>query len=157
MNWQNLKQRWALMAGTALLCGTVLSSGALAASPSATRDSQPATNLLERAVQEGTLSQGEADVIKEIGQLRKAAMEKLVADAKGVIEGAVKSGKITREQADRMLQQMGRMGHGPKGHRHINMSPEQLKAKLAEKVKAGEITQEQADQILKRFTERKSR
>lgn len=162
MQWHNLKKRWAVLAATALLCGGILSGGALAATDDGTAKVPSAANHLEQAVKDGKLSRGEADVLTQIGQLRQAALDKLKSDAKTVIEQAVKDGKLTQEQADRLLNHTGRAGHGPKGHgRHgqgqMNLTPEQLKAKLAEKVKAGQMTQEQADQILKKFSEMKSR
>lgn len=120
----NLKHKYAVIAGAALLAGSLLVTGsALAASGSAgdaPAASAPAkADRLDQAVADGKLTQAEADVIKQIDELRQAAMEKLQADVKAVIEQAVADGKITQEQADQMLSHKGpgRFGHGGFGQK----------------------------------------
>lgn len=147
----NLKGKVALLVGSTLVAGGLLTTAAFAATgdgaattetPAASAPVQKGFNL-DQAVADGKLTQAEADVMKQVEDLRKAAMEKLQADTKAVVDQAVADGKITQKQADKML---SHKGPGKEGH--PGMSPEEMKAKLEEEVKAGKMTQEQADKIL---------
>lgn len=154
----NRKKRLATIAGSVLIVVGVLAGAAFAASQST--DPAPSTSAparakrfdLDAAVAAGKLTAAEADVLKKIGELRKAAMEKLRGDAKAIIDQAVNDGKITREQADKLLKKgAGGFGHGrfgPGGIGFRRLTKDELKARLDAKVKSGKLTQEQADQIL---------
>jgi len=155
----NMKQRVALITGSVLVTGGLLTGAALAATdttvPTPTAIAAAVTGRLEQAVADGKITQAEADVLKQIQELRASVMEKLKTDSQAIIDQAVTDGKITQEQAD-SLKTYG--GHGFKGHGGLKgldlgfdprgLTEEELKAKLDEAVAAGTLTQEQADQIL---------
>jgi len=176
----NLKSKWGAVAGAVVITGAVLTAGialaessnsGAAASPSATQaPSKDRTNWLDEAVKSGKLTQAEADVMKQLDDLRKSAMEKLQADEKAIIDQAVKDGKLTQDQADKLSKHPGPMGGpmdggrggrdhggpGPMGKGRQPMTQEQLKAKLDEEVKAGKLTQAQEDEMLKKFAQRQA-
>jgi polyhydroxyalkanoate synthesis regulator phasin len=160
MMHMNAKNKWLVRIGTVLVAGILTTGVAMADGGLQER--------LQKAVEAGKLTQGQAEVMTQLHDLRVAAWSKLKADSQALIEQAVKDGKITREQADEMLERMakpGRKGHkgwhgrphgflGKEGHPFKGMTPDQMKAKLDEAVKAGKLTREQADKMLERFTER---
>jgi polyhydroxyalkanoate synthesis regulator phasin len=154
----NMKRLGAI-AGAVLLSGALLTGGAMAANlPSKLADK------LQSQVQAGKITQNQADVVGQLFNLRQAAMTKLKADEKALIDQAVKEGKLTQAQADQLAKrgdhfgEGGRHEHGGKGdRRHLgdkHLTADQLKAKLDTAVKDGKLTQEQADQILKKWQTR---
>jgi polyhydroxyalkanoate synthesis regulator phasin len=163
----NLK-KVGLTVAAVLVSGALLTGAAFAAGvPSKMADK------LQQEVQAGKLSQGQADVITQLFGLRQSAMEKLKADEKALIDQAVKDGKLTQDQADKLQKREGHFGQGPmqgktqgktQGRMHgkqgpmfffgKNLSADQLKAKLDAAVKSGKLTQEKADQALKQFEAR---
>lgn len=177
----NLKNKWAIIAGTTLVAGSLLAAGAVYASDSApatpSGTTQPAKpdfkTHLDDAVKAGKLTQGEADVMKQLDDLRQAAMDKLKSDSQAVIDQAVKDGKITQEQADKLSKPEGRGGFVMKGGPGFGRGPghgpgagpkdgffgrgpvsqDDMKAKLNAEVQAGKLTQEQADKILQGFAQ----
>lgn len=154
----DLKKKLSVAAGAMLLTGALLTGAAFAegdASSAAARQDK-----VEQAVKEGKLTQGEADTLKQLGELRRSYMERYKADAKALVDRAMTDGKLTKEQAERMLQRKGHFGHGHgKGHmKHGKaISEEQLKSKLEAAVKEGKLTQEKADAILKKYQEHKAK
>ncbi|MDF2627577.1 MAG: hypothetical protein K0R39_1408 [Symbiobacteriaceae bacterium] len=122
----NLKNKFAVLAGSALITATVLSGAAFAATDSTTADSAaaaaPAATApvkadrlnLEQAV-DGTLTQAQADILTQLGALRTAAREKVQADAKAVLDQAVAEGKLTQEEADELLSFKGHGGGKGRG------------------------------------------
>lgn len=142
----NLKNKFAVLAGSALIVGGLLTGAAFAASPATPEAAAERAAKIEQAVADGKISQNVADLMLQLGNLRQAAMEKLNADSKALVDQAVAAGTITQEEADQLLSHKGRGGHFGGGFK--GMTQEELQAKLAEKVAAGEITQEQADMIL---------
>ena len=119
----NKVTKWATIAGTVLITGGLIVGAAVAAPALSSSGNAPAAaqtpgqSHLDKAVKEGKLTQAEADVLKQLGDLRKSYMEKYKADAKNLIDQAVKSGKITQEQADKMLK--GHAKHGWRGHKGL--------------------------------------
>jgi polyhydroxyalkanoate synthesis regulator phasin len=155
MMGMNLKGRWMALAGTLVAAGILGTGVALAATGGG---AAALTDKLQAAVQSGKLTQAEADVMQQLANLRKAAMEKLKADEKALIDQAVKDGKLTQDQAKKLTQRLRRKHHGGR-HGHMggkwkNLTPEQMKAKLDEAVKSGKLTQEQADKIMERWNQR---
>jgi polyhydroxyalkanoate synthesis regulator phasin len=160
----SISRKWGAIAGAVVVSVGLLAGGAVyaasqpdqAAAPSA--QGQSTHKNLDHAVKEGKLTQGQADVMKQLQDLRQSYRQKFEADAKSVVDQAVKDGKLTQDQADKMLQHgkgFGRKGHmGDKWHGHKSMTPDQLKSKLDQAVKSGKLTQEQADKILKNWTEK---
>ena len=153
-----LKRRWAIIAGTVLVAGSLLAGAAFAAGGAIDR-----AGKLEQAVQAGKITQGEADVLKALGDLREAYRAKLKADSQAVVDQAVQAGKITQEQADGLLTHKGKTGHGngwkqKDGARHEfkGLTQEQVKSRLDAAVKAGRMTQDQADKLLQRFSEKRT-
>lgn len=155
----NMKRLGAI-AGAVLVSGALLAGGAMAANlPS------KLTDKLQSQVQAGKITQNQADVFTQLFNLRQAAMTKLKADEKALIDQAVKDGKLTQAQADQLAKRGDHLGegdrheHGGKGDRvrfrDKNMTADQLKAKLDAAVKAGKLKQEQADQILKKWQSHK--
>lgn len=136
-------RKFAVIAASALIAGGILTGAAFASTPAS-------TEKLDQAVAEGKLTQGAADVLKQIHGLRQAAMEKFKADRQAVIDQALAAGTITQEEADKLLTQKGHghKGFGGKGFHKAPLTQEELKAMLDEKVAAGHLTQEQADKIL---------
>ncbi|HEY3366382.1 MAG TPA: hypothetical protein VGK74_15105 [Symbiobacteriaceae bacterium] len=178
----NLKNTFGVIAGTVLVAGSMLAAGAVYAAESVptapAAAAQPAAkDFLADAVKTGKMTQAEADVHKQLDDLRKAAMDKLKADSQAIIDQAVKDGKLTQEQADKLSKGPGGFGphdgnfgkgHGPgqgpgapggqmgdhKGFGRAPLSQDELKAKLDAEVKAGKLTQEQADKMLQDFAQR---
>ncbi|HYF78180.1 MAG TPA: hypothetical protein VD973_13650 [Symbiobacteriaceae bacterium] len=122
----NLKNKFAVLAGSALITATVLSGAAFAAttdstsadpSSAASAASAPAKAdrlSLDQAVADGQLTQAQADILKQLGDLRTAAREKIEADSKAIVDQAVAAGTITQEEADALLSHKGH--GGGKGH-----------------------------------------
>ncbi len=105
----NLRGRFGVIAGAVLLSGILFAGAALASGWSG----GPA----------GELTQGQKDTLKQLMELRKSHMEKMKAEATALIDQAVKDGKITQEQGDKMLRfpakpgmRRGPWGHEKKGH-----------------------------------------
>lgn len=138
----SIRHRFAVLAGTVLMVGTLLAGAAYAAGPGP-----------EPAAQAQNLSDGEKQVLQQLRELRKTYREKLKTDSNAVIDQAVQKGTITREQADRMKAHHGKHAWHKKMHR---LSTEELKQKLDEAVKAGKLTPEQANRILERHKEHQS-
>lgn len=158
----NLKNRFGVLAGALLVTGALVTGAAFASEAPATT-AQPQS--VESNTKASALTQAEQDVLTQLKDLRTSVMEKLAADSKALVDQAVKDGKITQEQADRLLKHgghkfgghkfVGKHGRGGKGgFFKFHLSQEELKAQLDAKVKEGKITQEQADQILQKFAER---
>ncbi|HYG60880.1 MAG TPA: hypothetical protein VD902_22610 [Symbiobacteriaceae bacterium] len=158
-----LNNKLGIVAGALLISGSLLTGAAFAAGDT---DANPAKAV---AAAKATLSEGAQAVRTQLGDLRKAAMEKLQADSKALVDQAVAEGKITQEEADRMLRPVDKrfrvpgklmMKHpgGGKAMFHFDkdMTQEELQAKLDTAVKDGKMTQEQADKMLKFWTERQS-
>lgn len=154
----DLKRRVGLAVGSVLLTGALLTGAAFAADDG--KEATAKTEWIDKAVQEGKLTQGEADTMKKLGELRRSYMEKYKAEAKGIVEQGVKDGKLTQQQAERMLnhKHKGHFHHG-KGHGKQGepMTEAEVKRKLDAAVKSGKLTQEKADVILKRFQEHKAK
>jgi polyhydroxyalkanoate synthesis regulator phasin len=133
----NLKQ----LLSAALIAGALLTGpGGAQASGEPERPTNPATD----AVHARQLTPAEQEVHKQLGDLRRAHRERYKADARALVDKAVKDGKLTREQGDRLL------AHKHKGKwRH--MSREELQTKLDERVQSGKITRERADEIMKEW------
>lgn len=168
-------KKWLVAAGAVLLSSALVTGVAMAASNPETKVAQGRQEMgqkpnLDQMVQEGKITQGQADVMTQLQALRQKAMQQLKADSKAVIDQAVKDGKITQEQADTMAKRgmmwhrhgggPGKQGFAP-GQR--GMAPgkgpkteAELKAFLDEKVKAGKLTQEKADQMLKQWQSHRS-
>lgn len=144
------KTKFTLIAGSVLVAAGLL-AGAAFAQGTATPEAHQ--QRLEQAVKDGKLTQGAADVMLQLHGLRQAAMEKLQADSKALVDQAVQGGSITQAEADRMLNGHGQKGFG-RGGKHGGfrqgspMTQEELKAKVDAAVAEGKLTQEQADQIL---------
>gem|GEM_PF-5873005 len=118
-----------------MLITGVLATGAAFAAPGGTKMDQK----LEDAVKSGKLSQGEADVMRQIGELR----QNYKSQVQSLLDQAVKDGKINQEQAGKL------MHHGRHGRMLMkHLTQEELKAKLDEAVKSGRMTREQADKVL---------
>lgn len=105
--------------------------------------------LAEKVV-DGTMTQEEADQIKEEMAAKQALMEVYKAlapeEREGFLSEKVDEGVITQEQADRMLkfEEMREMKEAYKV-----LEPEEREEFLSEKVAEGVITQEKAEWILK--------
>lgn len=150
-----ITRKWVAIAGAVLVSGALLTGAAFAAGGAGSGASSARP---EKAAHAANLSPGQTELHKQLQELRKSAMEKLKADSKALIDQAVKDGKITQQEADRLLKHKGHFAkHGRKGPMHQNMTPEQLKAKLDAAVKSGRITQDQADKMLQHWTERQSK
>jgi hypothetical protein len=142
-----LKNKFAVIAGAAVVAGGLLTGVAFAASAattapatgttaSAPSTTAPATGTaaspeakkaqheqneaarLAQAVKDGKLTQGEADLHAQIDALRDAAMTKVQSDSKALVDQAVTDGKITQAQADNLVNGKGRGGFGHGGGRH---------------------------------------
>lgn len=119
-------KKWLVAAGVALLSGALVTGVAFAASSPEGRVAHQGQMgqrpNLDQMVKEGKITQGQADVMAQLQQLRQKAMEQLKADSKAVIDQAVKEGKITQEQADQMAKRWhhrgapGKHGHAPGKH-----------------------------------------
>ncbi|HLN62707.1 MAG TPA: DUF2680 domain-containing protein [Symbiobacteriaceae bacterium] len=138
----SIRHRFAVLAGTVLVVGTLLAGAAYAAGPGP-----------ERALRAEALSDGEKQVLQQLHELRKSYREKLKSESNAVIDQAVQKGTITREQADRMKAHREKHAWNKKMHR---MSTDELKQKLDEAVKAGKLTPEQANRILEHHKEHHS-
>lgn len=153
-------KRWLVAAGVVLLSGALVTGVAVAATAPEGKVAhvhQGSKPDLDQMVKDGKITQGQADVMRQLQDVRRKAMEQLKTDSKAVIDQAVKDGKITQEQADKlkgpgMIWRHGGPGqHGPK--MMMPKTEAELKALLDERVKAGKLTQERADQILKKWQE----
>jgi polyhydroxyalkanoate synthesis regulator phasin len=145
--YMGLKNKFGVLAGSVLIAGGVLTGAVFAAeAPEAT--TQPTQT--EQSAKRSELTAGQKEVLQQLSDLRKSAMEKLQADSKAVIDQAAAEGKITQEQADKLLRRGGR-GMGGFFGKRAPVAAEDLKARLDEAVKAGKMTQEQANKILERI------
>lgn len=109
-----------LLAGTAFGAPQPPAPGASPAAPGVTAPSAAHPDPIDKALERGELTKGEADVLRQLHDLRKARMEQFRSEATAIVEKAVEDGKITREQADRMLR------HGKKHrreHTHSHAQP----------------------------------
>lgn len=154
-------KRWLVVAGAVLLSGALVTGVAVAATAPEARAAHGQMGAkpdLDQMVKDGKITQGQADVMRQLQAVRQKAMAQLKADSKAVIDQAVKDGKITQEQADKMAK-AGIWRHGRPGmHGRKSMMPKteaELKAMLDDRLKAGKLTQEKADQILKHWQEHK--
>lgn len=187
-----VSKKMLVTAAAVLVSGTVLAGAVFAADPPASgtgtipgiagkafgflRGGGPAVDPAERlatAVEAGKLSQGQADVLTQLHELRTKYMGQLKTESEALIDKAVTDGKITQEQADN-LKRPGKQGgprmgpkHGGKGGPQMHgrggpgrggpgfgaQTEDEVKAKLSEGVTAGKLTQEQADQMLKHWQE----
>lgn len=146
-----INRRWALVAGTVLVSGALLTGAALASGSGA----KPTA-----AQTETNRTPGESEVQKQLSDLRQRHFTQMRDEAKAIIDQAVKDGKLTQEQADKMTnrfahpwgQRKSKMPHNLKG-----LTQDELKAKLDAAVKNGKMTQEQADKLMQRWTERQSK
>lgn len=138
-----------------LLTGTALGATERPVSPapctSAPAKLDPYT--LDQAVKAGKLSQGEADVLKQIVESRTAVVKKLQSESEAIIAEAVKEGKITQEQAEKLRRHESAASLKWKGLVPRKISPKDLKRMLEVEVKAGKLSQGCADEILKRLAE----
>lgn len=115
---------------------------------------------LEKAVSEGIITQAQADAIRQAvrEQMDKQRQEQFQAR----LDGLVKQGSITKEQASAVVQQFASFKKERRAEmdKIKAMSPEErqelMKAKKASRinplkalVEAGTLTQQQADQIMK--------
>jgi polyhydroxyalkanoate synthesis regulator phasin len=168
-----LPKKWLIAAGAVLVSGALATGVAFAASsdkgtqgaPNATHPFKGAHGMkgpkgpadLSKLVESGKITQAEADVLKQLQDLRQKQMAQLKADSQALIDKAVAEGKITQEQADKLKKPLAGKFGGPGSHRggpHFEAKTEaELKAHLDEKVKSGRLTQEQADQMLKHWQE----
>lgn len=147
MTNMNLKRKWAAAASAVLVVGALSAGAAWAARDDA---AAPAANA-----QTSQSTPAESNVLKQLHELRRAERAKLKAAEKALVEQAVTDGKLTREQADRMLKRIEHAGHpGRKAHKWANMTRDEVKARLDEAVKSGRMTQDKADHILERWTQR---
>lgn len=143
----NLKRKLGVAIGAVLIAGGLFAGAALAAGGG------KGAERLDQAVKEGKLTEGQAQIIRQIHDLRESYRQKFEAERLAIIDQAVKDGKITQDEAAKLKQpRMGRHGKGLK-----TMSQAELKAKLDEAVKTGRLTQEQANRILERHAERSSK
>lgn len=150
-----LNKKWAAIAGAVLLSGAVVTSVAMASPGHGAGSAKP--NQVDKLVEQGKLTQAEADVLKQLQQLRRNHMEQLKKESTALIDQAVKDGKLTQQQAER-LSKLGRKHfmHGRKGELHFKLkglTQEQLKAKLDSLVAEGRISQEQAAKILEHHSQ----
>lgn len=177
----NLK-KMGTMAGAILVSGALITGVAFAAE--ATTTTPPAASTETKAAVPATsqLTEGEKDIFTKLQELRKTYKDKLTADSKALVDGAVTEGKITQEQGDRLLQHGGKGGPGGKGFgrggkhgfggerggKHAglgagflgdfeSLTTEALKAKLDAAVAEGKITQDQADKIAAHHAEHLAR
>jgi polyhydroxyalkanoate synthesis regulator phasin len=168
----NLKSRWIAIASGVMVAGAVSAGAAMAATGSTTpaptqapaqtqaqSRAQSEAARIQAAVASGKLTQAQADVLKQLGDLRQAAMAKVKTDEKAVLDQAVASGKLTQAEADKLLQrgemggqERGKGGHGNWGHKGADLTPAQFKANLDQQVKDGKLTQAQADTRMQQFT-----
>jgi|GEM_PF-5208538 len=149
----NAKNRFVVIAGSALVAAGLLAGAAFAAGTGTTLTVPSMADRIDQAVTAGRLSQAEADVLKQVDSLRVSTMTKLHEDIQAVIDQAVADGKITQEQADKLQPYGGSrgMGMGPGAFNQDGtclLTDEEQKARLDEAVAAGRLTQEQADAIL---------
>lgn len=149
------KKKIALIAGATVLAASLLAGAAFAAAGPNAAALEARIQRIDQAVTDGTMSQGMADVLKELDQLRLSVMEKLQADSQAIVDQAVTEGSITQEEADSLMSRGGRTAFGRGGFKGgamgfgmQGMTEEALKARLDAAVAAGSLTQEQADQIL---------
>ena len=127
------------LAGAAVLSTLLLTATAFAATPK----EAPPKELPKMEQQQ--LSPGEKEVLQELKELRRSHREKLKADSMSVLERAVKQGKITQEQADKL-----------KARRHAKIHKLQgaeLKERLDQAVKDGHISPERAEAIMEHHKE----
>ena len=153
----NLKRKIGMVAGALLITGGLLTGAALAAEPDAAAQAA-------QAAKQTVLSEGQKGLLQQLHDLRKSYMEKFQAEAKALTDQAVAEGKVTQEEADRLLQKGGR-GFGVRGHYKMMprgggqgfgmgmkaMTVEAMKAKLDAAVANGTITAEQAAKMLEQF------
>ncbi|HYF94360.1 MAG TPA: hypothetical protein VD969_19240 [Symbiobacteriaceae bacterium] len=99
----SLKRKIGIAAGAVVLAGSLLAGAAFANEARAATPAAPGV-----LVKQSALSEGAKAVLTQMRELRKAAMEKLKADSKGIIDQAVAEGKITQEEADKLLERGGR-------------------------------------------------
>jgi polyhydroxyalkanoate synthesis regulator phasin len=127
-------KKWMVVAGAVLLSGALVTGVAFAAErPAGKMAHGPMMGQkpdLDQLVKEGKITQAEADVLKQLQDLRQKAMAQLKTDAKAVIDQAVKDGKLTQEQADRLTKRgmRGPGAHGKHGfekgkHHHDQAQP----------------------------------
>lgn len=157
-----ITRRVGIIAGSVLLIGALATGAALAAG---NLSGAKAAERLQQAVQSGKMTQGEADLLTQLDQVRTSYMEKMKTEIQATIDKAVADGTVTQEQADRLKKRQGGPGPGPamKGRpgpqkggkfgwgQRPNLKPAELKAKIEAQVEAGKITREQADAILNRW------
>lgn len=118
-----LKNKFAVIAGSALIAGSLMAGAAFAATgaaePAATANAAEKAAFkaerIDQAVTDGKLTQAQADLLKEIEALRRAAMEKLQTESKALVDQAVTDGKVTQEEADSLLSHKGGHGFGKGG------------------------------------------
>lgn len=140
----NLTRKLGVAIGAVLIAGGLLTGAAFAAGGG------KGAERLDQAVKEGKLTEGQAQVIKQIQALRESYRQKFEAERQGILDQAVKDGKITQDQAAKLKQpHMGRHGKW----QFKKLSQAELKAKLDEAVKSGRITQDQANKILERHAQ----
>jgi|GEM_PF-3943387 len=139
----SMKKKLGIAVGALLISGGVLTGAALANEAPATADPAAQTQGVTKA---NPLSEAARELLTKIGEIRKSYMEKADTDAKALVDQAVADGKITREEADKLLHHGGK-GFGP-GMARVPLTQEELKAKLDELVKSGKLTQEHADKAL---------
>jgi len=128
-----IEKRFGIIVGAVLLLSALLTGAAFAHGGGI-----PSAEKIQALVEAGKLTQGEADVVVKLSDLRRSFMEKLKAESKVITEQAVAEGKITQEQADRLLSKGGRLGHGKgtffgRGHGPRGMSLEDHKAHWIER------------------------
>lgn len=146
----SLKKKLGAAVGAVLVSGALLTGAAFASGDAQSAPTK--AEWIDKAVEAGKLTQGEADTLRQLQDLRHSYMEKFKTDAKTLIDQAVKDGKITQDQADRMIKHKASFHHG-KGRKMHSMTEQEVKERLAEAVKKGKLTQEQADTMLKRWQE----
>lgn len=116
MNLRYLKRKWAMVAATALVTGGLLTGVAMAGDPAA---------LVTSAVTEGSSIEtatertpAESEVHQQLKELKRATMVRFKSERKQLLDQAVKEGKLTKEQAEKMMEHRGHHHRGLKGEQH---------------------------------------
>lgn len=154
-----IRSRFAVIAGALLVSGAIVTGVVFAADPVPAAQT-PSSNQVAPAAKVA-MSQGQKELLGQLAELRKSVSDKLQSDSKALVDQAVADGKVSREEADRLLRPGGKFGRPPGKHgkqmgfgfKFQGLTQAELKAQLDEKVTAGKLTQEQADKALQHWGE----
>ncbi|MBA13942.1 MAG: hypothetical protein CL750_01050 [Chloroflexi bacterium] len=135
-----------------LTIGSMSASSVFAHPP---KDIEEVKTILETKVDNGDLTQEEADeklfTLEEKMAERHAKMEAKIQQMNLKIQTAVQNGDLTQEEADEKIAHFQEnMEKGPKHakgrhHKKTKMIMDHLRAKISAAVESGDITQEEAD------------